>query len=123
VRAVARVLLVEDTEEIRSIVEFWMARSGHEVDAAGDGAAALELAHAQPPDVAICDLGLPDMDGLNLCRELRSFLDIPILILSASVDTKTRAIIRETDATDFMAKPFNGRELASAVATLLGESD
>ncbi|WP_405978203.1 response regulator [Streptomyces sp. NBC_00158] len=106
-----RVLVVDDEPQIvRALVINLKARK-YEVDAAADGAGALELAAARHPDVVVLDLGLPDMDGVEVIRGLRGWTRVPILVLSArhSSDEKVEAL--DAGADDYVTKPFGMDEL------------
>ncbi|WP_371676287.1 response regulator [Streptomyces sp. NBC_01276] len=106
-----RVLVVDDEPQIvRALVINLKARR-YEVDAAADGAQALELAAARHPDVVVLDLGLPDMDGVEVIRGLRGWTRVPILVLSArhSSDEKVEAL--DAGADDYVTKPFGMDEL------------
>lgn len=106
-----RVLVVEDEPQIvRALVINLKARR-YEVDAAADGAGALELAAARHPDVVVLDLGLPDMDGVEVIKGLRGWTRVPILVLSArhSSDEKVEAL--DAGADDYVTKPFGMDEL------------
>ncbi|WP_055585436.1 response regulator [Streptacidiphilus griseoplanus] len=106
-----RVLVVDDEPQlIRALVINLKARK-YEVDAAQDGAGALRLAAARPPDVVVLDLGLPDMDGADVIRGLRGWTRVPIIVLSArhSSDEKVQAL--DAGADDYVTKPFGMDEL------------
>ncbi|KPH98293.1 MULTISPECIES: response regulator [unclassified Streptomyces] len=106
-----RVLVVDDEPQIvRALVINLKARK-YEVDAASDGAGALELAAARHPDVVVLDLGLPDMDGVEVIKGLRGWTRVPILVLSArhSSDEKVEAL--DAGADDYVTKPFGMDEL------------
>ncbi|MEU6862811.1 response regulator [Streptomyces sp. NPDC046876] len=106
-----RVLVVDDEPQIvRALVINLKARR-YEVDAAADGAGALELAAARHPDVVVLDLGLPDMDGVEVIKGLRGWTRVPILVLSArhSSDEKVEAL--DAGADDYVTKPFGMDEL------------
>ncbi|MBC9713246.1 response regulator [Streptomyces sp. TRM66268-LWL] len=106
-----RVLVVDDEPQIvRALVINLKARK-YEVDAAADGASALQLAAARHPDVIVLDLGLPDMDGVDVIRGLRGWTRVPILVLSArhSSDEKVEAL--DAGADDYVTKPFGMDEL------------
>jgi len=106
-----RVLVIDDEPQIvRALVINLKARK-YEVDAAHDGATALELAAARHPDVVVLDLGLPDMDGVEVIRGLRGWTRVPILVLSArhSSDEKVEAL--DAGADDYVTKPFGMDEL------------
>ena len=106
-----RVLVVDDEPQIvRALVINLKARR-YEVDAAHDGASALELAAARHPDVVVLDLGLPDMDGVEVIRGLRGWTRVPIIVLSArhASDEKVEAL--DAGADDYVTKPFGMDEL------------
>ncbi|WP_371481495.1 response regulator [Kitasatospora sp. NBC_00315] len=106
-----RVLVVDDEPQIvRALVINLKARK-YEVDAAHDGASALELAAARHPDVVVLDLGLPDMDGVEVIRGLRGWTRVPIIVLSArhASDEKVEAL--DAGADDYVTKPFGMDEL------------
>ncbi|WP_328301268.1 MULTISPECIES: response regulator [unclassified Streptomyces] len=106
-----RVLVVDDEPQIvRALVINLKARK-YEVDAAADGASALEMAAARHPDVVVLDLGLPDMDGVEVIKGLRGWTRVPILVLSArhSSDEKVEAL--DAGADDYVTKPFGMDEL------------
>ena len=106
-----RVLVVDDEPQlVRALVINLKARK-YDVDAAHDGAGALETAAARPPDVVVLDLGLPDMDGTDVIRGLRGWIRVPIIVLSArhSSDEKVEAL--DAGADDYVTKPFGMDEL------------
>ncbi|AQS67115.1 response regulator [Streptomyces pactum] len=110
-RTPTRVLVIDDEPQIvRALVINLKARH-YEVDAAHDGATALQLAAARQPDVVVLDLGLPDMDGVEVIRGLRGWTRVPILVLSArhSSDEKVEAL--DAGADDYVTKPFGMDEL------------
>lgn len=114
-----RVLVIDDEPQIvRALVINLKARH-YEVDAAHDGATALQLAAARHPDVVVLDLGLPDMDGVEVIRGLRGWTRVPILVLSArhSSDEKVEAL--DAGADDYVTKPFRLAELLARVRALL----
>ena len=87
-----RVLVVEDDAEIADVLRRTLRQEGHEVRSAADGVAALELAEDFIPDLVILDLGLPKLDGVEVCRRLRAESDAPILILTARSQTDDRVV-------------------------------
>ncbi|MER7482149.1 response regulator [Streptomyces sp. NPDC126510] len=105
-----RVLVVDDEPQIVRALVINLKARGYEVDAAHDGATALRLA-ARHPDVVVLDLGLPDMDGVEVIRELRGWTRVPVLVLSArhSSDEKVEAL--DAGADDYVTKPFGMDEL------------
>ncbi|MFJ3965133.1 response regulator [Streptomyces sp. NPDC090036] len=106
-----RVLVVEDEPQIvRALVINLKARR-YEVDAAADGASALELAAARQPDVVVLDLGLPDMDGVEVIKGLRGWTRVPILVLSARHTSDEKVEALDAGADDYVTKPFGMDEL------------
>lgn len=110
-RGPVRVLVVDDEPQIvRALVINLKARK-YEVDAAADGASALELAAARHPDVVVLDLGLPDMDGVEVIRGLRGWTRVPILVLSARQTSDEKVEALDAGADDYVTKPFGMDEL------------
>ncbi|WP_330299032.1 response regulator [Streptomyces sp. NBC_00503] len=106
-----RVLVVDDEPQIvRALVINLKARK-YEVDAAADGASALELAAARHPDVVVLDLGLPDMDGVEVIKGLRGWTRVPILVLSARHTSDEKVEALDAGADDYVTKPFGMDEL------------
>ena len=106
-----RVLVVDDEPQIvRALVINLKARK-YEVDAAGDGATALKLAAARHPDVIVLDLGLPDMDGVDVIKGLRGWTRVPILVLSARQTSDEKVEALDAGADDYVTKPFGMDEL------------
>ncbi|MGQ4515441.1 response regulator [Streptomyces sp. DW26H14] len=110
-RTPVRVLVVDDEPQIvRALVINLKARK-YEVEAAADGASALELAAARHPDVVILDLGLPDMDGVEVIKGLRGWTRVPILVLSARHTSDEKVEALDAGADDYVTKPFGMDEL------------
>ena len=118
----ARVLLVEDEGAIAQTVEFALRAEGFETAHALNGRDALKLAGAAPFDLAILDVGLPDIDGFALCRELRRARDLPVIFLTARGAEAERVLGLELGADDYIAKPFSPRELVARVRAVLRRS-
>src|ERR671925_1511820 len=114
-----RVLVVEDDTEITEVLRRTLRQEGHEVRSAADGLAALELAEDFVPDLVILDLGLPKLDGVEVCRRLRAESDAPILILTARTDTDDRVTGLDSGADDYLVKPFERKELLARMRALL----
>jgi DNA-binding response OmpR family regulator len=118
----ATVLLAEDDADIRLLVALKLQQAGHEVRAVGDGASALADARERPPDLAVLDLVMPDMSGLEVCRALRQHPDtagVPIIILTARAQQADVTAGYEAGANEYVVKPFSPRELATRVQALL----
>lgn len=104
----SRILLVEDTPVVVEALGLFLRGEGHAVSAAPTGAAGLRLARAELPDLAILDIGLPDMDGIELCRELKSrplTRGIPVMMLTGRSSTEAQLAALEANADHFFAKP------------------
>ena len=117
--ASARVLVVEDDEAIADVLRRSLRAEGHEVRSAGDGAEALTAAEQFSPDLVVLDLGLPRLDGMEVCRRLRAESDVPILILTARTETEDRVKGLDTGADDYLSKPFERSELLARIRALL----
>jgi DNA-binding response OmpR family regulator len=115
-----RVLVVEDEEEIASPLVQTLEREGYVVDRAATGRAAIEQATGLGHDIVILDLGLPDMDGLDVCRELREAgYEGAVLILTARAGELDRVVGLDSGADDYLAKPFGLAELLARLRALL----
>ena len=114
-----RVLVVEDDAEIADVLRRTLRQEGHEVRSAGDGVEALQLAEDFVPDLVILDLGLPKLDGVEVCRRLRAESDAPILILTARTQTDDRVEGLDSGADDYLVKPFERKELLARMRALL----
>src|SRR5438045_7946143 len=116
---IGRVLVVEDDVEIADVLRRTLRQEGHEVRSAGDGVAALEVAEDFVPDLVILDLGLPKLDGVEVCRRLRDSSDVSILILTARTQTDDRVVGLDSGADDYLVKPFERKELLARMRALM----
>jgi DNA-binding response OmpR family regulator len=115
-----RVLVVEDDEEIADVLRRSLRSEGYEVRTSGDGVEALDAAAGFVPDLVVLDLGLPRMDGVEVCRRLREDGDdVPILMLTARVETEDRVDGLDSGADDYLTKPFERQELLARIRALL----
>ncbi|MEX2447675.1 MAG: response regulator transcription factor [Solirubrobacterales bacterium] len=114
-----RVLVVEDDAEIADVLRRSLRTEGYEVKTTGDGVEALDLAAGFVPDLVVLDLGLPRMDGIEVCRRLRAESDVPILILTARAQTEDRVGGLDSGADDYLVKPFERKELLARIRALL----
>jgi two-component system response regulator MprA len=114
-----RVLVVEDDEDIAQAVQRSLRLEGYEVHTVADGRAALEHERAFAPDLVILDLGLPELDGLEVARSLRDGDDVPILILTARDALESRVEGLDAGADDYLVKPFERQELLARMRALL----
>ena len=115
-----RVLLVEDDSSISEPLRDALERDGAEVQLLGEGAAAPEAALGV--DVVLLDLGLPDMDGTEVCRRIRSISDVPVIVISARQEEGERVLLLEIGADDYLVKPFGVRELSARIRAVLRRS-
>jgi DNA-binding response OmpR family regulator len=115
----ATILVVDDEKNIVQLARLYLDKEGFRVEAAFDGAQALEKAKSIRPDLIVLDLMLPEMDGLSVCRELRKTSNVPIIILTARGDDVDRVVGLELGADDYITKPFNPRELVARVKAVL----
>jgi two-component system, OmpR family, response regulator MprA len=114
-----RVLVVEDDLDIAGVLRRSLDKEGYEVRIAGDGEAALDEAGVFEPDAVVLDLGLPKLDGVEVCRRLREDGDVPILILTARDALDARVDGLDSGADDYLVKPFERDELLARMRALL----
>src|SRR6476620_9232264 len=115
----ARVLVVEDDEDIALVLQRALRMEGYEVRVAGDGEAALDEAARFHPDLVVLDLGLPKLDGMEVARRLRGADDVPILMLTARDALDRRVEGLDAGADDYLVKPFERQELLARLRALL----
>ncbi|MFC3581695.1 response regulator transcription factor [Sphingomonas hylomeconis] len=113
------ILIVDDDPHIRQLLIFALGKAGLDTIEAGDGEAALALASSAAPDLVVLDINMPRMDGLEVCRQLRSNGDVPILFLSSRDDEIDRVLGIELGADDYVVKPFSPREVVARVMAIL----
>lgn len=116
------ILVVDDDPQIRDVLSVALSREGFQIVMARDGAEGLRQADALSPDLAVLDIGLPEMDGLEVCREIRKSSDLPILFLTARDDEVDRIVGLELGGDDYVTKPFSPRELVARVRAILKRS-
>jgi DNA-binding response OmpR family regulator len=119
---VATVLVVDDEPIVREVVVRYLEREGYATLEAGHGDRARELVEEQRPDLVVLDVMLPGMDGLELCRWIRSRSDLPVIMLTARGEEADRIVGLELGADDYVTKPFSPRELAARVRSVLRRS-
>jgi DNA-binding response OmpR family regulator len=117
--ALARVLVVEDDADIAGVLRRSLGMEGYEVRIAGDGVEALAQASVFSPDAVVLDLGLPRLDGVEVCRRLREEGDVPILVLTARDALEARVEGLDSGADDYLVKPFEREELLARLRALL----
>ncbi|WP_172368878.1 response regulator transcription factor [Sporosarcina jiandibaonis] len=118
-----RILIVEDEQPIRKLLEYNLKLSGYETISAADGEAAIELALSEQPDLIVLDIMLPKLDGIEVCKMLRSGgSNIPIIMLTAKGDEFDKVHGLEIGADDYMTKPFSPREVVARIKAVLRRS-
>ncbi|WP_226486522.1 response regulator [Streptomyces parvulus] len=118
-----RVLVVEDDPRLVRALVLNMRARRYGVDAAPDGTTALRLAQARRPDVVVLDLGLPDMDGVDIIRTLRGWSRVPILVLSARRASREKVAALDAGADDYITKPFSMDELLARLRAAVRRTD
>lgn len=123
---VRKILVVDDEAVLVETIAYNLEQAGYQVITAADGASALQAAHREVLDLIILDIMLPEMDGLEVCRQLRrenSTATTPIMMLTAKSDEIDKVVGLEVGADDYVTKPFGRRELLARVRALLRRSD
>jgi DNA-binding response OmpR family regulator len=115
----ASVLVVDDDPTVAEVVVGYLRRAGMNVQQAADGATALAMARASSPDLAVLDLMLPGLDGLEVCRRLRELVPVAVIMLTALGAESDRVLGLELGADDYVTKPFSPRELVLRVQSVL----
>src|SRR6266404_1063147 len=116
------ILVVDDEAIVRDVVVRYLRRDGFTTLEAGDGDTARRLIETSDPQLVVLDVMLPGMDGLELCRWIRSRSDLPVILLTARGEEADRIVGLELGADDYVTKPFSPRELATRVRTVLRRS-
>ncbi len=113
------ILVVDDDKKIVQLVSLYLRREGYRILQAFDGQEALELARSQQPDLIVLDLFLPELDGADVCRLLRTESRVPIIMLTARATDDDKLLGLDLGADDYLTKPFNPRELVARVRAVL----
>jgi len=119
---VERVLIVEDDEKTAQIVRSYLVYEGYAVEIVTDGLSALRAVHREPPDLVLLDVMLPQLDGMNVCRELRRAGDVAIIMVTALTTEADKLAGLGAGADDYVEKPFSPRELVARVKSVLRRS-
>jgi len=117
-----RLLLIEDDTRLAEMVRDYLGEAGFRVSRAESGSAGLAMQALETFDAIVLDLMLPDIDGLEVCRQIRSTSDVPILMLTARDDDVDKIVGLEVGADDYLTKPFNPRELVARIKSILRRS-
>jgi len=115
----AEILLVDDDPRLREVVRYALSREGFTVREAANGVEALEALKRAPVDLLVLDVKMPEMDGMELCRQVRRTSEVPIVFLSSKDDELDRVLGLELGGDDYVTKPFSTRELVSRVKAVL----
>ncbi|RUU20299.1 response regulator transcription factor [Mesorhizobium sp. M7A.T.Ca.TU.009.01.3.2] len=113
------ILVADDDPHIREVICFALEKAGMKTTGVADGAAALQAIGRRTPDLVVLDIGMPEMDGLEVCRRLRHTSDVPVLFLSARDEEIDRILGLEMGGDDYVTKPFSPRELVARVNVIL----
>ncbi|WP_306396661.1 response regulator [Telluria beijingensis] len=113
------IMIVEDEPELASIIADYARAADYQPTVFGDGAEALAAIRRAPPSLVVLDLMLPGLDGLALCREVRAFSSLPIIMVTARVEEVDRLLGLDTGADDYLCKPFSPRELMARIKAIL----
>jgi len=119
----ARILIVDDEPAILATMAPLLRARGYDVATATSGYAALEAVDRQPPQLVILDLGLPDLDGVDVCRRLREGRSVPIVVLSARGAEQDKVAALDAGADDYVTKPFGAEELLARIRVVLRRAD
>lgn len=118
-----RVLVVEDDRKISDLLQNYLRASGYVAEAVYDGRDALRQIERQAPDAVILDWMLPGLDGVSVCKQVRAFSDVPILMLTARIDEVDRLLGLDIGADDYVCKPFAPREVIARIRALLRRAE
>jgi len=118
-----KVLVVEDDPRISDVLEYALKAEGHDVQKAQRGREAIEMAQRSAPALIVLDVGLPDIDGFEVCRSVRKFSDVPVIFLTSRSDEIDRVVGLEIGADDYVVKPFSPRELLARIKAIRRRHD
>lgn len=123
VATVAHVLVIEDDRDIAQSIELYLRHDGHRTDRAHDGRRGLELFEHARPDLVLLDIGLPELDGLEVLRAIRSRSDVPVIVVTARSEELDELLGLALGADDYVTKPFSPRTLLARVKAVLRRSE
>jgi two-component system alkaline phosphatase synthesis response regulator PhoP len=115
----AKILVVDDEPAVTDLLAYNLRKAGYEILLAADGSEALRQARTSSPDLILLDLMIPEVDGLDVCRELRKTSNVPIIMLTARGEEIDRVVGLELGADDYVSKPFSVRELLARIKAVL----
>jgi DNA-binding response OmpR family regulator len=117
------VLVVEDDPRISDVLEYALKADGYEVQTAQRGREAAEIARRSSPGLIVLDVGLPDIDGFEVCRMIRTFSEVPVIFLTSRTDEIDRVVGLEIGGDDYVVKPFSPRELLARIKAIRRRND
>ena len=120
-RSACRILIVDDEPAVTDLLAYNLRKAHYDVLVAADGRAALRLAKEGKPDLILLDLMIPEVDGLDVCRELRKSSSVPIIMITSRVGDKHRARAIEIGVNDYLGKPYQDSQLLDSIQRLLEE--
>ena len=118
-----KILVVDDEPKIIQLTQDYLENAGFSVISAGDGERALAVIQVEKPDLVVLDLGLPGMDGLDVCRSIRKTSNLPIIMLTARDEETDKLVGLELGADDYITKPYSPKELVARVRSVLRRSE
>jgi two-component system response regulator BaeR len=118
----ATILIVEDESDLSAIVADYVTAAGYQAEVVADGREALAGIRRKPPDMIVLDIMLPGLDGVSLCKAVREFSEVPIIMVTAKVEEIDRLLGLEIGADDYVCKPFSPRELIARIKAILRRS-
>jgi two-component system alkaline phosphatase synthesis response regulator PhoP len=120
-----KILIIEDEKDIVNLLTHYLEKDGYQVQSANDGIRGLQIARSENPDLVILDLMLPQMDGLEVCKKIRSIPEtasVPVIMLTAKSEDSDKIVGLELGADDYVTKPFSPKELTARIKALLRRS-
>lgn len=118
----ARILVVEDEPKLAALLRDYLQAAGHRVDCLDNGLAVVPAVRAAAPDLILLDIMLPGQDGMAVCRELRTFSSVPIMVITARIEEVDRLLGLDLGADDYICKPFSPREVVARARAILRRS-
>lgn len=115
----SRVLVIDDEASVRNVVRIALKNAGHNVAEAATGAEGIDMAASFHPNLVILDLGLPDINGREVLKQLRTWTTIPVIVLTVTDDEKTKVALLDAGADDYLTKPFGPEELQARIRVAL----
>ncbi|MBQ1988966.1 MAG: response regulator, partial [Clostridia bacterium] len=118
-----KILIVDDDENICELLRLYLQKDGFEVIVANDGRQAVDFANKYSPDLILLDIMLPQLDGWQVCREIRKTSEVPIIMLTAKSETFDKILGLELGADDYVSKPFDTKEVIARIKAVLRRSN